>query len=110
MGKSVFEKQDTDIDLGNGIYLRWIQRKDGPIDSALIMHPVGPENSVPDEYRILPGICIGGISFTNDPDAGPGKRDTWQFDGDFEKPTLSPSILCGCGFHGWVRNGKWEDA
>lgn len=21
---------------------------------------------------------------------------------------LEPSLLCGCGNHGWIRNGRWE--
>lgn len=23
---------------------------------------------------------------------------------------LEPSIKCDCGYHGWIRNGQWEDA
>lgn len=53
-----------------------------------------------------------------------GKRPTWTMSGALEGGdlTLSPSILCTmgslddpasgtrCGFHGWVRNGKWVPA
>jgi hypothetical protein len=32
---------------------------------------------------------------------------SWQWDGNEEAPTLSPSINCvgGCGWHGWIQNG-----
>lgn len=35
---------------------------------------------------------------------------SWEFDGNTEKPTLSPSIrrLTGCKWHGFLRNGVWE--
>lgn len=31
----------------------------------------------------------------------------WSWDGNEERPTLSPSVNCvgGCGWHGWVRDG-----
>lgn len=37
---------------------------------------------------------------------------TWEWDGNRESPTLSPSIrrLMGCKFHGWIRNGVWSSA
>lgn len=39
----------------------------------------------------------------------PGER-TWAWDGNFEKPTLSPSINCvGC-WHGWLQSGVFKDA
>lgn len=27
-----------------------------------------------------------------------------------EPLTLSPSLLCSCGNHGWIREGKWVEA
>ena len=34
----------------------------------------------------------------------------WEWDGNVETPTLSPSIqrLDGCMWHGFLRNGVWE--
>lgn len=34
---------------------------------------------------------------------------SWHWDGDREKPTLSPSIrdLAGCKFHGFLQQGVW---
>jgi hypothetical protein len=36
------------------------------------------------------------------------KQAKWTFNGDYEKPDMNPSFLCHCGFHGYVRNGRWE--
>ena len=39
---------------------------------------------------------------------------TWQWDGNRETPTLTPSINCngagGCGWHGWMVIGKMVEA
>lgn len=37
----------------------------------------------------------------------------WKFDGNFEKPTFSPSMLVDANYpdsrcHSFVRNGNWE--
>jgi hypothetical protein len=35
---------------------------------------------------------------------------SWSWNGDIEKPTLSPSINCGdCGWHGFIENGVYLD-
>lgn len=41
--------------------------------------------------------------------------DSWEWNGDMEKPTLSPSININrlptsCGWHGWLRDGVWIGA
>lgn len=48
----------------------------------------------------------------------PGNPHGWDWDGNLDKPTLSPSILFGdghidnreCRWHGFLRNGEWIDA
>jgi hypothetical protein len=36
---------------------------------------------------------------------------SWEWDGNREAPTLTPSISCGaCGWHGWIRGGELVDA
>lgn len=42
------------------------------------------------------------------------KEKPWDWNGDLEKPTLSPSIFhvkgySGCGWHGWLRNGVFKE-
>lgn len=35
----------------------------------------------------------------------------WIWDGNFEKPTITPSINCGnCGWHGYLQAGSFVDA
>lgn len=94
---SVFEKLPDDLDLGSDVWLRWTHPKDKPVDGALIFHKTSEGK-----------LCGGSISLKNDPDGE--TRDTWEFNGDYEKPTLSPSVLCHCKFHGYVREGKWVSA
>ena len=38
------------------------------------------------------------------------ERPSWIWDGNREKPTLSPSIYAkyDCGWHGYLRAGIWE--
>lgn len=43
-----------------------------------------------------------------DPQGQNGGRPQWDWDGNRENPTLSPSINCEghCGWHGYVRGGR----
>lgn len=46
------------------------------------------------------------------PDA-PHRPLVWDWDGNRERPTLSPSIarkMCPCLWHGWLRAGEWVTA
>ena len=42
----------------------------------------------------------------------PAQRHYWEWDGNEEKPTLSPSIACGmpkgCDWHGYMKAGRLE--
>jgi Family of unknown function (DUF6527) len=45
----------------------------------------------------------------------PFDLNRWQFDGNLEAPTFSPSLLCNADLnndsqrcHSFVRNGRWE--
>jgi hypothetical protein len=53
------------------------------------------------------GRCWGGVPFK---DANPADPKGWVVESR-EPLTLSPSILClTCGFHGFIRGGKWVPA
>jgi len=41
--------------------------------------------------------------------AAPTNVDIWQL-ASKEPLTLSPSFLCHCGHHGFIRDGKWVQA
>lgn len=52
--------------------------------------------------------CLGVIHF--DIPSLPVPIDhKWKVE-SWEPLTLLPSILCSCGDHGFIRNGKWEKA
>jgi hypothetical protein len=54
--------------------------------------------------------CLGGIWF-DVPEAFElvGGRAVWQVQ-SWEPLTVSPSLLCHCGDHGFIREGKWVPA
>lgn len=39
----------------------------------------------------------------------PNRPDRWTVE-SWEPLTLSPSVLCSCGDHGWIREGRWVRA
>lgn len=42
---------------------------------------------------------------------GDRERPYWQVESlDIETLTISPSLLCGCGDHGFIRGGRWIPA
>lgn len=107
------------MDLGHGHTLRWLawapDRKLNPqfahlpdVDKfgAIVGHPVGPHPIVP----ISSGYCEGAITLD-----GPVQREVrpagalWQVE-SWEPLTLSPSLLCACGDHGFIRAGRWVPA
>lgn len=52
--------------------------------------------------------CGGSVTFLVPEAEGlPGPR--WQVD-SWEPLTISPSVLCSCGHHGWIRDGRWVPA
>lgn len=54
--------------------------------------------------------CEGGITFDTDLARANGtKAPLWKVE-SWEPLTLSPSLLCNCGDHGFIRNGKWVRA
>ncbi len=92
---------DSPLELGCGVEIRW-SRRYGAADDAeycggLLSHPK-PENPS--------GRCEGSFFIK-----GSGMDGKAEWDVLSEQPlTLAPSFLCHCGFHGWVRDGKWVSA
>lgn len=41
----------------------------------------------------------------------PAESPSWNWDGNWENPTLTPSINCqgGCRWHGYLTAGVWKD-
>jgi hypothetical protein len=101
-----------DLDLGCGHWLTFTCWKP---DRAL-----NPQYShLPDNDRIggiitheLPNgkICEGSIWFDCDVTREVfAKHDRWTVS-SWEPLTCSPSFLCHCGDHGYIREGKWVPA
>ena len=44
------------------------------------------------------------------PLSNPPHNNGWNWDGNTDAPTLTPSVNCvgGCGWHGYIRAGKIE--
>jgi len=51
--------------------------------------------------------CGGSVTFGNAPASLHGPR--WQVE-QWEPLTISPSIRCDCGWHGFIRDGRWIPA
>lgn len=94
-------RKETDLDIGSGVYIRWTSFE-GERIGGILMHPE-PKNEN--------GECWGSFWFKqNEKLFAKDSRPLWDFNGDYENPTLSPSFQCHCGFHGWVKDGKWIQA
>lgn len=104
----------VDVDLGNGHTLRFTswhpdrscnpQYADIPDMEkmgAIVTHTTTKTES---------GLCAGSIMFKSvaASKAFP-KHPTWAVE-SWEPLTLSPSLLCSCGDHGFIRDGKWVRA
>jgi hypothetical protein len=91
-----------DLDLGDGHWLDWTSYQ-GQRCGGIITHTcaISPTNET--------GLCSG--SFWIDGNAFYRAQGTtrpiWQLTGPDTAPTMTPSFLCHCGDHGWVRDGKW---
>lgn len=95
--KPNFKILDDDLYLGSDVWLRWTEDSTGTRTGALVIHKIKPDT-----------YCLGSVSLKNDPDGE--TRDTWDFNGNWESPTLTPSVLCHCKFHGFITEGKWISA
>lgn len=109
------------IDLGEGHTLRfyaWGPDRDlnpqyaGIPDveryGALVAHPARPDDGNVTCADI--GQCEGAITFAGEVQQRIAPRaTTWTVE-SWDPLTLSPSLLCHCGDHGFVRAGKWVTA
>lgn len=64
----------------------------------------------PKRGTMCSGLLIAGRSdIKRDGQGGNGGRPQWDWDGNREAPTFSPSINCGSCWHGYIRNGRCVD-
>jgi hypothetical protein len=95
------------IDLGCDHSMTWAGRHGGDPGEhvgVIVSHPLRPG----DQVCAWRGRCSGWVEF----DIPANAADTgakWQVVS--ENPlTLSPSLLCHCGDHGWIQEGRWVAA
>lgn len=105
-----------DLDLGDGHWLDWSTYQ-GVRCGAVITHAKSPEllakqqGGMPDPEVTVSTLCESAITIrgSNWDQAQPNST-SWEFNGNFEKPTFTPSFLCHCGDHGFITDGKWVRA
>lgn len=84
---------------------------DEKISGAIIDHP-----SKGGDYKGVDEPCAGAITFDtfamrtlNDRQAPEHQRPLWSVL-SLEPLTITPSVLCSCGDHGFITNGQWVPA
>lgn len=108
-----------DLDLGDGHSLIWTTIEGMGADEhygAIIRHAPGPDVKQHTVDFYGSGICEGGITFDT-PSArafherydGGRPFVAWQVQ-SWDPLTISPSIKCDCGDHGYIREGRWVRA
>lgn len=102
----------VDIDLGDGHTLEFVGW--------------APDRAINPQYKDIPDMervgaiirhktaagvdCEGSIMFESEVARRVfGARPVWRVE-CAEPLTLSPSLLCACGDHGWIRQGRWQRA
>jgi len=119
-------ERPADLDLGDGHelwFLEWDPDRDlnsqwkdlppiapGEHCVAFIAHPAGPSAEKWKETEVGEGRCFSAIHFDI-----PRMRRAWQGVNlwavtNWEPLTVWPSILCHCGDHGFITEGKWRRA
>lgn len=94
-------RETHDVDLGDGHYIDWSSYQ-GSICGGIITHRTDKTES---------GWCAGSFWIDDRYNKACGtKHAIWGFNGNLQTPELTPSFLCHCGDHGFVRNGKWVRA
>lgn len=87
------------IDLGDGYSIKFVAYKNDPRAGARVRH--NRSDGTP---------CEGFISFEGSPWAAEFEKPVvWQIQ-SWDPLTMSPSLLCSCGDHGFIQNGKWVRA
>ena len=78
-----------------------------------IIHFAGDENIIAELGALCPACGFEHVFRVDLDNHGYWKGDHWEFNGDYDKPTFSPSMLCSqeprhpvC--HSYLEDGKWR--
>lgn len=100
-------------DIGNDHYIEYVQW--------------APDRELNPQYAGMPDVlrygatiyhnnpagqpCAGFVTFasTMQRKIEPDRPNTWDVQ-SWDPLTISPSVLCSCGDHGWIREGRWTAA
>jgi len=89
------------IDLGDNHFATIVVFKDDTHAAIEVAH------KTPSGADCLEFIAITDSAWSKE--FKPGTITTWELLSK-DPLTLSPSLLCGCGDHGFIQNGKWVKA
>jgi hypothetical protein len=101
---------DPPVDLGHDHTLRWLSwSPDRDLNPQYADQPdIDRIGAIIDHVRADGQPCDGGVIHFD----LPGVRDVipdravWTVE-SWDPLTLSPSLLCHCGDHGYIRDGRW---
>ena len=103
------EGQQFDLNLGDDHWLHFwswnaaIGDGDQPFDRGQPWH-----GAIVIHRKTDGDLCEGSVTWTS---GSQPEHRTWDIEGEpGEHMTLSPSLLCHCGDHGFIRDGKWVRA
>ena len=93
---------DPDVDLGGDVYVTFTHHSaehypTAPNPSGGFLTHKHPDGS----------WCTGAFAWWR-PESERG-RPVWALEA-FDPLTLSPSFRCHCGFHGFIKQGRWQAA
>lgn len=116
MDETEGERRADTIDLGS--------------NHILTFHAWSPDRALNPQYADMPDVerygasivhlrpdgqpCAGGLTFDGPVQRELASRSTspkpvamWRVE-SWDPLTISPSVRCSCGDHGFIRNGRWE--
>lgn len=95
------------IDLGSEHWMQWYVLFGDPqkLAGVIVWHHAKPEDTRCEEMH--DGCCGGAVPF--DIPENTEDRPKWAVE-SLDPLTLSPSLLCHCGDHGWIQGGRWVPA
>lgn len=96
------------IELGSDHWMQWFVPFSGPEEliGIIVWHPARPEDTRCAEMH--DGWCGGTVGFDVPANTDAG-RPRWSVQ-SLDPLTLSPSLACHCGDHGFIQGGRWVGA
>lgn len=107
-----------DIDLGDDHYLTFVRWAPDDLPANREWLGLGPDDPMPvvekfcatiRHYKPDGELCEGCVTFDGEWARKLKDGPRWVVE-SWEPLTLSPSVLCSCGDHGFVRQGRWVGA